>query len=96
MKLLQKKPAVDAATKKKRDVLKRKARVEKKCKSDPEELSAKLKAAVPSANKISNLDYEDFLQVKKNISKHLSKIRAHAKRCNRDFKVPSYSLGSEY
>ena len=49
-----------------------------------------MKAAVPSANKISKLDYEDFLELKKDISKHLSKIRAHAKRCNSDFKVPSW------
>ena len=88
MKLDLKKPGLDAATKKKRNASRRKARVHDKCKSDPKVLSDNLKSAVPSANKISNLDYDDFMELKKTISKHLSKIRAHAKRCNEDFVVP--------
>ncbi|CAM9180447.1 unnamed protein product [Ectocarpus sp. 12 AP-2014] len=89
MKLIERKPRMSTAAKKKREVARRKNRVNAKCKSEPKVLSDKFKAAIPSANKISQLDYEDFMELKKNISKHLSKIRAHAKRCNSDFEVPS-------
>ncbi|AAK14568.1 unnamed protein product [Ectocarpus sp. 4 AP-2014] len=84
MKVIEKK-RMSAATKKKRGAERRKVRADAKCKSDPKVLSAKFKAAVPSAYKISHLDYYGFLDLKKMISKHLSKIRAHAKRCNKDF-----------
>lgn len=89
MKLIVRKPPMSAATKKKRAEAKRKARVNAKCKSEPAEISAKFKAAVPSGSKISKMTYEDFLKVKTQINKHLSKVRAHAKRCNSNFKVPT-------
>ncbi|CAN0507456.1 unnamed protein product [Ectocarpus sp. 12 AP-2014] len=92
MKYIEKKPRVSAATKKKREAARRKVRVDAKCKSDPKVLSANFKAAVPSANKISKLNYSDFKKMKTAINKHISKIRAHAKRCNSNFKVPTSSV----
>ncbi|CAN0244976.1 unnamed protein product [Ectocarpus sp. 6 AP-2014] len=86
MKLIERKPRMSAATKKKKAADNRKRRAGARCKSDPKVLSDKFKAAVPSAHKISQLDYYDFLELKKEISKHVSKIRAHAKRCNPDFR----------
>lgn len=77
---------MSAATKKKKAAAKRKSRTDARCKSDPKVLSDKFKAAVPSGHKISQLDYYDFLELKKDINKHVSKIRAHAKRCNKDFR----------
>lgn len=56
---------MSAATKKKKAADRRKSRISAKCKSDPKELSEKLKAAVPSAHKISQLDYYDFVDLKK-------------------------------
>lgn len=86
MKLIERKPRKSAATKKKKAVDRRKSRTDARCKSDPKVLNAKFKAAVPSAHKISQLDYYDFVELKKDINKHVSKIRAHAKRCNKDFR----------
>lgn len=77
---------MSAATKKKKAADRRKSRADAKCKSDPKVLSAHLHAAVPSAHKISQLDYYDFIKMKKDVNKHVSKIRAYAKRCNSDFK----------
>ena len=85
MKLIERKPRMSAATKKKRAADKRKRRTDVRCKSDPRVLSDNFKAAVPSAHKISQLDYYGFLEVKKEMNKHVSKIRAHAKRCHPDF-----------
>ncbi|CAN0485342.1 unnamed protein product, partial [Ectocarpus sp. 12 AP-2014] len=68
MKVIERKPRVSAATKEKREAARRKARVDAKCKSDPKVLSANFKAAVPSAHKISHLDYYDFLDLKRMIN----------------------------
>lgn len=84
MKILYRKPRVSEATKRKRA----KDRVAKKCGSDATELFHRLKSAVPSARKISQLDYFDFVDLKKHINKLLSKIRSHAKRCNKAFVLP--------
>lgn len=56
-------------------------------------LSTKFKAAVPSANKISNLDYDEFKEMKKVINRHVSAIRAHAKKCNPAFKAQWLASG---
>lgn len=64
MKLLEKKPRVSASKRKEMNAAKRRARVQKKCKTDPAILSDKFKAAVPSARKIANMDYDDFLEMK--------------------------------
>lgn len=89
MKLIERKPRMSAATKKKRADARKKKKVAGKCTSDPKVLCKKFKAAVPSAHKISNLNYSEFQKMKRDISKHISKIRAHAKRCNSNFRVPA-------
>lgn len=88
MKLIYKKPRMSAAAKKRKELARKKKRVADKCQSDPKVLSKKIKAAVPSANKISKLTYSEFVKLKKDIRVHLSQIRAHCKRCNANFKVP--------
>ena len=90
MKVIYRKPPMSTSTKKKREAARRKKRADTRCQTDPKVLSDKFKAAVPSANKISKLDYYEFMELKKRINKHLSKIRAHAKRCNGNFNLPRY------
>ncbi|CAM9137988.1 unnamed protein product [Ectocarpus sp. 8 AP-2014] len=90
MKLIEKTPRarMSEATKKRRAKARRELRIDVKCKSDPKILSAKFKAAVPSAHKITQLNYSEFQKMKKKIMSHISIVRAHAKRCNTNFKVP--------
>jgi hypothetical protein len=90
MKVVYRKPPMSAATKKKKEAARRKKKAIAKCQADPKVVSDKFKAAVPSATKISKLDYYDFLELKKSINKHLSKVRALNKKCNPDFILPRY------
>ena len=76
-----KKPRVSSKTR-------RLKKIKEKCPGERTEISEKFKAAVPSANKIQKMDYDGFLKLKKDINKHLAKVRAHAKRCNDNFNVP--------
>ncbi|AAR26954.1 FirrV-1-E5 [Feldmannia irregularis virus a] len=87
----KKRPILTAAAKKKRAAkakARRQARVKEKCPSERAEISEKFKAAVPSAHKIARLDYPGFVALKKEINQHVSKVRAHANRCNDNFVVP--------
>lgn len=79
---------MSAAEKKKRADARKKARDATQCKADPKVLSSKFKDLVPSSRKISKMTYSEFQKMKRDIAKHVSKIRAYAKRCNSNFRVP--------
>ncbi|AAR26952.1 FirrV-1-E3 [Feldmannia irregularis virus a] len=90
MKLLTK-PRLSAEEKKKRA----KARATKACTLERMELSERLKALVPSANRLSHLNHAGFVKLKKDVNNILSKIRAHCKRCNSNFVVPPPKISTK-